>query len=247
MRQCPFCRLGADTLVVFYLFGEIKRGLVRHVAFQHIQDEPFLNGLAHFVLVESYRQIVFGGRPRWIGGTSEEHQRGMLGCAGESKVADVVRTGSRLLKLLQQFFDGQRSHLAVAAHGQRRLELCRRGAGLGVVRLVDDDREILPLEGLIGHDSFHRIREGLDGHDDNGRFRHQGIGQLLTLRLRRFLAINGSNDAKLMVDLFDRILKLTVQYVAVSYDDDAAEDRIAVVTAQLHEIMSCPGNRTGLA
>jgi hypothetical protein len=61
----------------------------------------------------------------------------------------------------------------LAAHGQRRLELGCRGAGLGVVRLVDDDREVLSLERLVRHDGFHRIREGLDGDDDDGRARQQ--------------------------------------------------------------------------
>jgi hypothetical protein len=127
------------------------------------------------------------------------------------------------------------------------LELGGRGAGLRVVRLVDDDREVLPLEGLVRDDGFHRIREGLDGDDDDGRAGHQGVGQLLTLRLRGLLAVDGGDHAKLMVDLFDGILKLAVQHIAVGDDDDAAEDRLAVVTAQLHEVMGRPGNRAGLA
>ena len=50
-----------------------------------------------------------------------------------------------------------------------------------------------------------------------------------------------------MVDLLHGILELSIQHVAVGDDDDAAEDRIAVVTAQLHEVMGRPGNRAGLA
>src|SRR5205823_3102359 len=71
--------------------------------------------------------------------------------------------------------------------------------------------------------------------------------QLLALWLRGFLPIDGGNHAELMVDLLDRILKLAVQYRAIRYDDDAAEDGVPIVAPQFNQIVCGPRNRTGLA
>ena len=63
---------------------------------------------------------------------------------------------------------------------------------------------------------------------------------LLALRLRGLLAINRSDHAELMVELLHRILKLPIQHIAIRHDDDAAEDRFTIVTAQFHQIMRRP-------
>ena len=101
LSQGTFCSLAAHPLVVLYLLSKVERGFVRHIALQHIQDESFFDGLAHFVLVEGFGQIVLGWLPRWIWNAAKQHQCGVFGRTSKGEVADVIRTCPRLLKLLQ--------------------------------------------------------------------------------------------------------------------------------------------------
>ena len=45
------------------------------------------------------------------------------------------------------------------------------------------------------------------------------------------MTVNGRNNAELVVNLFDGILNLAIEYRAVGDDDDAAEDGITIVPA----------------
>jgi hypothetical protein len=61
--------------------------------------------------------------------------------------------------------------------GQHLLQLGRRLAGLGAVRLVGDHREALALGGASFHDRLQGEGEGLDGADHDLLAAGQGLGQ----------------------------------------------------------------------
>ena len=61
LGQSALGSLPVDTLRVDHILAEVERRLVGNVAFQHIHDEAFVDGLPHRVAVEGLRLVLVGG------------------------------------------------------------------------------------------------------------------------------------------------------------------------------------------
>ena len=171
----------------------------------------------------------------------------MLGGGGEGEVADVLGPDSGLLDVLQKVLNSHGRHRILGLQRQDRLELGGVRPRLGVVGLINDDGEVLVLEGARREDRFHRVREGLDRDHDDRDPAGNGFRQLLALRLGGLVPVDGSNDAELAVDLLHRVLQLAVQDRPVGDDDDRVEVGLPIVMAQLDEVVGSPGDGAGLA
>ena len=133
-RQRPPGALLVDPLVLLDCLGELPRGAVRHVALQHVEDEPLLDRLAHAVAVETPRRAALVLAP-------EQRQRLVLGRRREGEVGDVVREAARFLELRHDLGRRERRERVVIDR-QCRPELRGRLPRLRRVRLVDDDGEV---------------------------------------------------------------------------------------------------------
>ena len=60
LGQSPAGLAGVHSLVFAQLLTQVVGGLVGHVVLKHVEDEPFLDGLTHRILVEGLRQVVLG-------------------------------------------------------------------------------------------------------------------------------------------------------------------------------------------
>ena len=231
------------------VLSDLERQLERVVAGEHVEDVALLDGLLHRVDVEWC----------WLlarrGAAAEQLQCLCFRGGGEREVGDVGRVGplSRLggqhrldVDLTTFLFD-----LFDLLRGEHRFELGGDLTGLRRVRLIGDDGELFALEPLVLLDLFHGEREGLHGDDDDQLAVEQRLSQQPRLRLRvtglrRGVAVNGGDDAGVVVDLLDRVLQLVVEDGPVGDDDDRVEHLLVADLQPRHPVRR-PGDRVGLA
>ena len=127
----------------------------------------------------------------------------------------------------------------VSCVGQRHLQLHRRLAGLGGVRLVDDDGK--PLALCIVHFLVYD-GELLQGRHDNPLPVVQGIPQIL----RCLLIVDGTHGTELMVKARHRLLQLCIEVPPVRHDDDGRKDRFIFVVMEGCQAVGRPCYRIGL-
>ena len=153
------------------VMSQFEGQAVGGVVLQDIEDEPFLDGLAHGVHVEGRRHVVRGRLPGRVRAGAEQFECLALGRGGEGHEGDAAVLGRA------------RGHLGgqdvLAAHLTAVLELCQlvgrqqflqlgcRLAGLRTVGFVRNHREpFAELPRLLTKD-LERWREGLDGTYDD--------------------------------------------------------------------------------
>ena len=219
--------------------------LVGGVVPEHIEDEPFLDGLAHGVTV--YRIAV-----------AAEHNKGLvLRRGGEGEEAQVrlpAALGHAAEQLLHVFpaflgraFCGFFPQPLAAEHF---LEIGGGLAALGAVRLVDDDgattggeRPGAVCPPFLGHPEQvpGDERELLQGGDDD---RHRALERLG--ELARVL-VDALHDTALVLELVDRVLELLIEHDAVREHDHTVEDPLVVGVVQRREPMGEPSDGVALS
>ena len=214
--------LALDVGIVLASLQEAVVGGVARVVGENIEDELFLDRLAHGVAMcrlavpaEDSQGLVL--RRRREGEKAQVRLPPPLGHAAEQLV-EVVEPllGGPLLGLLAKAL--------AAEHG---LQLGGRLAPLGAVRFVDDDRETPPREvgrplasSLLGHLEEVIGDEGelLQGGDDDRYAAVERRRELLRV------LVDLLDHAALVLELVDRVLELLIEHDAVGHDHDAVED-----------------------
>ena len=169
---------------------------------QHIQNEPFLNGLPHTVNVEGVvaavrvlgaEQFQRGGF--WGGGKGKEGQVLVPPVGGQLLHQSILRVDLVLRFAFQLGIFPQR----VLGVGKGDFQLQSRGAGLGGVRFVDDNSIVLP-GGLV----YLSIddREFLQRGDDDACAVVDGIPQVAGV----FVLADGLYRTQRMVKTGDGLL-----------------------------------------
>ena len=239
-----FCRpAGRQIGVVRDGLGDLEAGGIGHVVLQHIQNEPFFNGLPHTVNVEGVmaavrvlgaEQLQRGGF--WGGGKGEEGQVLVPPVGGQFLHQCILRVDLVLRFAFQLGIFPQR----VLGVGKGGFQLQSRGAGLGGVRFVDDDGIVLP-GGLV----YLSIddRELLQRGDDDACAVVDGIPQVAGV----FVLADGLHRTQRMVEAGDGLLQLCVQHGAVSNHDDAGKHRLVLGVEQGSQPVRRPSNGVGLA
>ena len=221
--------------VVRQLEGELVAGVIA----EHVEDKALLDRLLHGVDVERRGWLI--GR----GATTEALDRLGLGRGGEGEVADRAVFGPRLHPGQQYILGRELLALGQLLGGQHLRQVARGRAGLRRVRLVGDHREGAPLQARLLADRVEHEREGLQGDDDDRRVGFQRLRQLLGLG--RPLVLDRHDDARLVLELVDRLLQLAVEHGAVGDDDHRAEDLAVMLVVQRGKAMRQPGDRVRLA
>ena len=239
--------LALHVRVVVARLDELVVATVGNIALQHVQDEPFLNGLAHGVAVGGFAIA------------PEDFERFVLGRGGEGEEAQV-----RLPAALRHA-EEQGLHVLPGQAFLGGLLPCLRpqflaaqhflhGGGclpaLGTVRLVDKHGAATGWQGtgcinaaFIGH--LEQLpgdeRELLQGGDDDGNPALQGFRQLA----RAFVHL--PHHAVLVLELVDRVLQLLIEHDAVRHHDHAVENAGAVRIVQRGQTMRQPSDGVALA
>lgn len=164
---------GVDLLLVRVLVHQLPVGVVRDVVAQRVEDEAFLDGLAHGVRVEgAVDRLAVLGDTAVLG--AEEFEGLRLGGGREGEVGEIGGLGA---------LDGFRLELVVHGDGGRarvlgvgvQAEVPQGGlhggggvAGLGGVRLVDDYGEAGALDVCgVALDVVEEGRERVQGDRDD--------------------------------------------------------------------------------
>ena len=200
----------------------------RRVVRQHVDDEPFLDGLLHRVGVEGPML----GVPV-VGVLRAEYlQRLVLGRGREGEVAGV---GQQFLGLHQpvDLVFGRLVFVLVAAGLAEGHRHRRRGLpALAGVRLVDDDGE--PASPVLVADGVQDDRELLDRRDHDPLAVPQQAAQVAG---RRRMTHHRSH----LGELPDGVPDLLVQQLAVGHHHYRIEDRLAL-SLQPDQLVRQPGN-----
>ena len=134
---------------------------------------------------------------------------------------------------------------ASSSRTQHGLQLGRRLAGLGTVRLVGDHREAFALGGGQFAHGFEGEGEGLDRADDDLLVAGERLGQFAALAA--VLARDGRHHAAGALEVEEGFLKLRVDDGAVGDDQHGIEDLLVLRVVQLGEEVRGPGDGVGLA
>ena len=150
---------------------EPERQLVRRVVLQHIEDEAFLDGLAHGIDVERLRQVVGAGGLGRVGPAAEQLQGLGLRGGREGDIGDTgVRPGTGSHLRGQNVFVADFpavGQLVQLLGAQQLLQLGRRFAGLAGMGFVGNHGKALALGGRQLLHLGQGEGEGLDGADDD--------------------------------------------------------------------------------
>ena len=244
-------RAALDLLLVVILavVRQLEGQLVGRVVLQHVEDELLLDGLPHRIDVERLRQIVRAGWfARGIGPRAEQLHRLGLRRRGERDERDAAVLGPRRHLRGEDVF---RADFAAVVQflqllgREHRLQLRRRLAGLGAVRLVGDHGEALALRGGQLAHGFQREGERLDRADDDLLVAGKRLGQLAALAA--VVALDRGDHAGRPLEVEDRFLKLRVDHVAVGDDEHGVEHLLVLRVVQLGEEVGRPRDGVRLA
>ena len=103
------------------------------------------------------------------------------------------------------------------------------------MRFVDDYRKMLILQAF---DAIHDIRELLNRRSNNLGVTAKRIGKVSRIAL----VVHHADKAFLMFNAKHCLLQLSVDYYAVSTDDDVIKDNLVICTMQGRQTMCKPGN-----
>ena len=228
--------------------GQLERQGVGRVVLQHVEDELFLNRLAHGVHMKRRgkgvgRRLTPGIRAgakqlqRLVLGRGRERDKGdaaLVGACGHLRGQDVLGADFAAVAQFLQFLGRQ-----------HRLELAGGLAGLRAVRLVGNDGKTLALRSRQLAHGFQGEREGLDGADDDLLAAVECFGQ------RRALGpvgvLDGRHHARGALKVKQRLLQLRVDDIAVRNHQHGVEHLAVLGVVQLGQEVRRPGNRVGLA
>ena len=237
--------LALDGGVVLARLEQPEVRPVRGVVLQHVEDEPLLDRLPHGVAVH---------RPP----LAAEHGEGpVLRGGGEGEEAEVRlpsplgHAAEELFQVFPALLGGTLPRLfPKVLSAQHLLEVRRRLAALGAVRLVDDDRATPGRDrSRAGRSALFRHleqvardeRELLQGGDDH---RHRALKRFGELA-RAF--VDPLHDPAPVLELVDRVLELLIEHDAVGDHDHAVEDALVGRVMQGREPMGEPADRVALA
>ncbi len=229
----------APGLVVLWiprsLLDNLIEILVGDVVLQYVEDEAFLNGLAHRVEAERFRLAI-----RTL---VAKHLQGACFRSGGEGVEAQVRLRPALSDLVcNEVFNVFR--LGCFGLPQRCSHCCSCFPGLRALGLVDDDRMALPS--LIKRLPVEHGSEGLQGsHDDPGAL-FQRLAQLGRLGLIITLS-DALHHPVLAFDPGDGLLQLSVKVSTIRDDHHPVEDRLVRVVMQHGELVSRPGDGVSLS
>ena len=134
----------------------------------------------------------------------------------------------RLLAVAIDFINDDIFNINIGFHftGAKRLGNRRHVlAGGRRMRFVNDYRKVLILQAF---DAIHDIRELLNRRCDNLRVTAKRIGKVS----RVALVVHNTDKAFLVLNTKYRLLQLSVDYYAVSTDDDIIKDNLVVCIMQ---------------
>ena len=212
---------------------------------EHVEDEPFLDGLTHGVTM--HRIAV-----------AAEHGKGLVLRRGSEGEEAQVRLPAALGHAAEQLLHVFPAFLGRALCGffpqplaaQHFLEIGGGLAALRAVRLVDDDGASSGGKGsgavrstVLGH--LEQLpgdeREFLQGSDDD---RHRALERFGKLPRG---PVNALYDPALVLELVDRVLELLIEHNAVRDHDHAVEDALVGGVVQGREPMGKPSDGVALA
>ena len=225
---------------------ELECRLVGGVVAQHVEDEPFLDGLLHRVHVEGLWCSVSTGLT--------EHFEGLAlggGCKGIEGY--VCGCGARSHLRSQHVLNGQFCALADCFNFCLRedlAQLLRTCSGLRRVCFVCDDSEVLVCHSTLLRDRLENEGERLQGDDDDQLSTCQFLGEESGFGrfccLADLIGIDRSDRPAGAFDRLDRLLQLVVKDCPVGDHDDRVEDLGIGVVVEVGQPMSQPGDGIGL-
>ena len=225
---------------------ELECRLVGGVVAQHIEDEPFLDGLLHRIHMERLRCPVGTG--------ATEHFEGLTlggGCKGIE--GHVCGCGARSHLRSQHILNGQLCTLADCLNLCLRedlAQLLRTCSSLRRVCFVRDDSEVLVCHSTLLRDRLENEGERLQRDDDDQLAASQFLGE--ESRLGGFccfadlIGVDRSDRPAGAFDRLDRLLQLVIEDCPVGDHDDRVEDLGIGVVVEVGQPMSQPGNGVGL-
>ena len=188
---------------------------------------------------------------------AEHRQRLVLWRGGKGEEAEIRLPAAlgyaaeQLFHVLQAFFGGVRRRLFPQAFAAEDfLEVGRRLAALGAVRLVDDyratprrQRPRRPFPAFLRHPQQLARYEGefLQRGDDHRHAAFERLGELARA------LVDLPDDALSVFELVDRVLKLLVEHHAVGDHDHAVEDPFVALVVQRRKAVGEPADSVALA
>ena len=238
--------LALDVRVVFAGLEQFEVGRVGRVVLQHVEDEPFLDGLAHRVAVERARRRARTRQSVLCLGVAVKAKKLRFACRprlamlrNSSSMSSRPSSAARFFASSRRSSPPSTSLRSVAVSppcelwassmmtAQRRVGSVP-GAGCAPLlghleQLAGDERKLLQR----GDDDRHRVL--------------QRLGQLA----RAFVDL--LHHAALVLELVDGVLQLLVEHDAVGDDDHAIEDALVGGVVQGREPVRQPADGVALA
>lgn len=251
--------LGRFNLVArrrLLVLQQLEIGAVGRVVLHHIEDEAFLDGLAHGVAMEGFVfHLLHALHRHHLARLTEDFQRLGLRRRREGKERQMRQPlapfhdegqflGHRVVPLGVLVVLGN-DLLQGFRRGQHQLQILRALAALRAVGLIDDQRELLALQPLRAAQRRAHPAEFLQGADDDLGAAGQGFDELPGVPVDLLHQAGG------LLELLDRVLQLFVQHLPVGDDDDAVEHQLAVLALgigeQIGQLVRQPGDGVRLA
>ena len=226
--------------IVLDLLEKPPVGFVGRVVPQDVEDESFLDRLAHGVKVERLELPVRALRPEKLqcfclgrrreGEHREVREPAALLHFGQDRVFELLFGRRRLGFLPLRFFEapGRQNHLEA-------LRALSRLRGMG---FVDDDGEAMPRELA---DIFHDHGKFLQSGHDDGLSRLECLFELAGGR------VDILDDAQRLLELAHGRLELAVEDAPVGDDDDRVENPLIGVVVKRRQPVGEPGDGEALA
>ena len=212
---------------------------------QHVEDEPFLDGLTHGVAVHGLAVAAEHGKGLVLrrGGEGEEAQVRLPAALGHA--------AKQRLHVFPAFLGGTlRGFFPQPFAAQHSLEVGGGLAALRAVRLVHDDGAAAggKRPGAVRPACLRHLkqpsgdeRELLQGGDDDRHRARERLGELA-----RGL-VDALHHAALVLELVDGVLELLIEHDPIRDHDHGVEDTLVVGVVQGREPMGQPPDGVALA
>ena len=212
--------------IIFNLFVETEEGIVGDIILQHIKNKTFFDSLLHRVNMKGFilSLLIY---------PAEKLQSSRFRRSGKGKHRHI-----RLLAIAIDFINDDIFNINVGFHftGAKRLRnRCHVLAGGRRMRFVDDYGKVLIFQAF---DAIHDIRELLNRRCNNLRVTAKRIVKVSRIAL----VVHNTDKAFLMLNTKHCLLQLSVDYYAISTDDDVIKDNLIICTMQRRQTMCKPGN-----
>ena len=215
--------------IIFNLFVETEEGIVGDIILQHIKNKTFFDSLLHRINMKGFilSLLIY---------PAEKLQSSRFRRSGKGKHRHI-----RLLAVALDFIGNNIFNINICFHftGAKRFRnRCHVLAGGRRMRFVDNYRKMLILQTF---DAIHDVRELLNRRSNNLGVTAKRIGKVSRIAL----IIHNANKAFLVLNTKHCLLQLSVDYYAVSTDDDIIKDNLIVCTMQGRQTVRQPSNFIG--